>query len=202
MQSQDPDQQRNLLLAVVLSMAVLLAWQMFYAGPKMKEEQAARQRAVEQQQTVAPGQKAGEGAITAPGGAVPGTAPASATPLTREDALKSTPRLAIETPSLNGSINLKGGRIDDLKLIRYHVTVDPKSPHVTLLSPANAPEPYFAEYGWLPAAGPSVKLPGSDTVWSARSRTARMLRSPSLPMLACIATAPSTCRATGSCTRA
>ena len=44
MKSQDPDQQRNLLLAVVLSMAVLLGWQLFYAGPKMKEEQA-RQRA-------------------------------------------------------------------------------------------------------------------------------------------------------------
>jgi YidC/Oxa1 family membrane protein insertase len=165
MQSQDPDQQRNLLLAVVLSMAVLLAWQVFYAGPKIREEQAARQRAIEQQQTtVAPGKRVGEGGVT-----VPGTAPASV-PLTREDALKSTPRLAIDTPSLQGSINLKGARIDDLKLIRYHVTVDPKSPHVTLFSPADAPEPYFAEYGWLPMAGQGAKLPGSDTVWTLESK--------------------------------
>ena len=41
---QDQDNQKNLLVAIVLSVAVLLGWQMFYAGPKLKEEQERRQR--------------------------------------------------------------------------------------------------------------------------------------------------------------
>ena len=92
MKSQDPDQQRNLLLAVVLSMAVLLGWQLFYAGPKMKEEQA-RQRAqheLSQQQGAAKdAAKPGD----APDAAVPGTAPPAAS-VSREDAIKVSPRLA------------------------------------------------------------------------------------------------------------
>jgi YidC/Oxa1 family membrane protein insertase len=171
MQSKDPDQQRNLLLAVVLSMAVLLGWQLFYAGPKMKEEQARQRAVTEQQQTVSPSQPAtGDGAATAPsaGGTVPGAAPAVT--MTREDAIKATSRVAIDTPSLQGSINLKSGRIDDLKLIRYHETVDPKSPYVTLFSPANSPFPYFAEHGWVPAAGQSVKVPDRDTEWTVASQ--------------------------------
>jgi len=175
MQLQDPDQQRNLLLAVVLSMAVLLGWQIFYAGPKMKEEQA-RQRAVEQQQTVtSPDQPptAREGASTSPvavpEGTVPGTAAGSALAQTREAAIADSPRLPVATPSLHGTINLKSGRIDDLVLVKYHETVDPKSPNVVLFSPASSPHPYFAEYGWVPSGPTEQKLPGRDTLWQAES---------------------------------
>jgi YidC/Oxa1 family membrane protein insertase len=168
MQSQDPDQQKNLLLAVVLSMAVLLAWQIFYAGPKLKQEQA-HQRAVEQSQpttasksptdTMAP-------PAAAPSGTVPGAAPAAQPAESREAALAQSPRLPIETPSLKGSIALKSGRLDDLVLVKYHATVDPKSPNVILLSPTNSPEPYFAEYGWVGQGGTTPKLPDRDTLWS------------------------------------
>jgi YidC/Oxa1 family membrane protein insertase len=170
MQSQDPDQQKNLLLAVVLSLAVLLAWQFFYAGPKIKEEQA-RQKAIEQSQPAKPGQATTGGETLkpptgSPEGTVPG-APAIATKAqTREEALKESPRLPIETPSLRGSIALKSGRIDDLVLVKYHDTVDPTSPNVILLSPTNSPHPYFAEYGWVGQGGTPTKLPGRDTLWS------------------------------------
>ena len=60
----------------------------------------------------------------------------------------------------SGSIALKGGRIDDLALIKYRETVDPKSPAIVLLSPSGSPHPFYAEFGWVPAAGVTVKLPG------------------------------------------
>ena len=176
---QHDDNQKNLLLAIVLSIGVLLAWQVFYAGPKMKAEQEriARQK---ETQPVQPGTPAQPGTAqpTATPGATPGTpgsipmAPATPAPaalMTRELSLKSSPRMAIETPSLRGSIALKGGRIDDLVLVKYREQVAATSPNVVLFSPTDAPHPYFAEHGWIAPAGTTVKLPGSDTVWTAAS---------------------------------
>jgi YidC/Oxa1 family membrane protein insertase len=169
---QDPDSQKNLLLAIVLSVAVLLVWQVFYAGPKMKDEQERRQR-LQQEQAQPKGQPGSPVAVPGapstaapqPGATVPSAAPA-APAVTREGALATSQRLAIDTPSLRGSIALTGGRIDDLVLSKYHETVDPKSPNVVLFSPSGAPHPYYAEYGWIAAgAGAAPPLPGRDTVW-------------------------------------
>jgi YidC/Oxa1 family membrane protein insertase len=166
---QQDDNQKNLILAIVLSVAVLLGWQFFYAGPKMKEEQERRGRLqqTQTQQTQAPGQPA-PGAGTQPGSSappVPGAVHPGTTTVTRESALKAAPRVAIETPSLRGSISLKGGRIDDLVLAKYREKVDPTSPNVVLFSPADSPEPYFAEYGWVAPGDTNLKLPDRDTLW-------------------------------------
>ena len=155
-------EQRNLLIAIVLSIAVLLAWQYFYADPKLREEQArlkAQQELSQQQQ--APGKE-----LTQPSspGATPGTPPAAGSAAS-EDAINTSPRLAIDTPSVKGSIALRSGRFDDLVLVKYHETVDPKSPNVVLLSPNNSTHPYFAEFGWVPAAGSNLKVPDRDTLW-------------------------------------
>src|SRR4029453_2458712 len=50
-------------------------------------------------------------------------------------------------------------------LTKYRETVDPKSPAIVLLAPSGSPHPFYAQFGWTPAAGTSVKLPGDDTVW-------------------------------------
>lgn len=167
---QQQDNQRNLLLAIVLSVAVLLGWQMFYAGPKLKEEQERKQRVQQEavqkgQQPAAPGTATPVPAGKAGTPTVPGAAP-GAVALSRADALKDSPRVAIETPSLKGSIALKGGRLDDLVMLKYRETVDPKSANVELFSPSNAPHPYYAEYGWLAGAGTAQPTPQRDTVWS------------------------------------
>ena len=181
---QHDDNQKNLLLAIVLSIGVLLFWQFYYAGPKMQQERDRLARQQEQTQqapapgTTAPGQPAatpGSPPVAAPGtapgapAAIPGTAAPAGAVHTRETALKSSPRVAISTPSLTGSISLKGGRIDDLVLVKYREQVSPTSPNVTLFSPADAPHAYFAEHGWVAAGGSAAKLPGRDTVWTAES---------------------------------
>jgi YidC/Oxa1 family membrane protein insertase len=174
--SQRPDDQKNLLIAVMLSVAVMLGWQFFYAGPAMKaqQEKAQRERAAAQQ---AEAEKAASGtpsapvpsATTTPGAALPGAQPKEAvsavTSGTRPEMLAKTQRVPIETPSLIGSISLKGGLVDDLVLAKYRDTVDPKSPNVVLFSPLGAPNAYFAEFGWQGAARSQTAVPDSETVW-------------------------------------
>ena len=92
----------------------------------------------------------------------------------RDAALAMSRRVPIATDSLQGSIALKGGRIDDLALVKFRETVDPKSPPIVLLSPSGSPDPFYAEFGWTNAAGANVKVPTSDTVWTqSRLRRAR-----------------------------
>lgn len=167
MQSRDPEQQKNLLIAVALSMAVLFAWQLFYAGPMMREQQTRQQLQEQAKKSPTAPTTVEGGKAPVPEGQVPGAAPVAAPARTREEAIKATPRHPIETPSLRGSINLKSGRIDDLVLVKYRQTADPKSPNVVLLSPTNSPHPYFAEYGWVAQGQPAPKLPDRDTLWSA-----------------------------------
>jgi YidC/Oxa1 family membrane protein insertase len=166
MQTQQPDNQKNLLLAIILSVGVLLGWQVFFANPKLKEEQERLRRSQQETAERTTGVPSpGSQAPTAPGVKPPGTPTAPA--LTREAALAASPRIRIDTPSLRGSLALKGARLDDLTLVKYRETVDPKSPNVVLLSPADAPSPYFAEFGWVAVAGSAQKLPDRDSSWRA-----------------------------------
>ena len=82
----------------------------------------------------------------------------------RGKVLAETPRVKIVTPRLAGSINLKGARIDDLVLSDYKETVAKDSAPIRLLSPAGAPEAYFAGFGWQ---GQGLNPPAPDTVWTA-----------------------------------
>ena len=79
--------------------------------------------------------------------------------------IAASPHVTIDTPRLQGSIDLKGGRIDDLSLTQYREDVDPNSPPIVLFSPSGAPDAYYAEFGWVPAAGTTAAMPGPDTVW-------------------------------------
>ena len=91
--------------------------------------------------------------------------PAPAPSGTRPAVLAAGERVAIDTPDIKGSVALRGARIDDVALTRFHETVDPKSPAIVLLSPSGTPHPFYAEFGWVGGAGQQLKLPGPDTVW-------------------------------------
>ncbi|WP_159008418.1 membrane protein insertase YidC [Bradyrhizobium sp. S69] len=163
---------RNTILAVILSGLVLIAWQYFYNMPQMEKRRAAEQA---QSELVKPAPQPGN-AATAQGGPASTPSPdanptatsqsSSAAPVvSREAAIAASPRIKIDTPRLIGSIALKGARIDDLSLVQFRETVDPSSPAIVLYSPSNTAEPYYAEFGWVPASGANVKLPDRDTVW-------------------------------------
>ena len=98
--------------------------------------------------------------------------PAADTPKALRDrnlVLHETPRVAIKTPSLSGSINLKGARIDDLDLSKYAETVAKNSDPIRLLSPAGTDGSYFAQFGWQQA--PGIQVPDANTVWQASGTT-------------------------------
>jgi YidC/Oxa1 family membrane protein insertase len=160
---------KNTIIAIVLSAIVLIGWQYFFAKPQLeKQQQEQAQQQAAKTGTGQPGQAAQPPVATpdAPpvSAQVPGAAAEQAT--TREAALKASPRVPIETASIQGSIDLKGARIDDISLVKFRETVDPKSPPIVLLSPSGSPEPFYAEFGWIGAAGAPVKLPTSDTMWT------------------------------------
>jgi len=161
--------QKNTLLAIVLSAIVLIGWQFYFGLPQMEKQKQAQQQQQQAQQPGAPpapgtpSQQQAPGTAPPPAPGQPSVGPAQA--MTRETALAASPRVRIETPSVLGSIALKGARIDDVSLIKYRETVDPTSPAVVLLAPSGSPHPFYAEFGWSPPSGATVKLPNSDTVW-------------------------------------
>jgi YidC/Oxa1 family membrane protein insertase len=158
---------RNTILAVILSGIVLIAWQYFYNMPQMEKQRA---------QTQTQAELAKPTPQTTPGSTTPGAPPSANAPATtpaaaaaaivsRDAAIAATPRVKIETPSVIGSISLKGARIDDLSLVKFRDTVDPTSPPIVLYSPSNTASPYYAEFGWVPASGSTARIPDQNTVW-------------------------------------
>jgi YidC/Oxa1 family membrane protein insertase len=160
---------RNTILAVVLSGLVLIAWQYFYNVPQMEKQRAQSQMQAELAKPTPQASPAGSTpqAGTGPAANAPANnAPASAAPVvSRETAIAAAPRIKIDTPRLSGSIALKGARIDDLALVQFRDTVDPASPAIVLFSPSQTASPYYAEFGWVPATGSTARLPDHNTVW-------------------------------------
>jgi len=142
------DDNRNMIIFVAISAILVIAYQMFIIGPAEKHAQIARARA----------------AAVAPAAATAGPAQPR---LSRAAALAQSPRVIVDTPSLLGSIALKGARIDDLFLKGYRTDVAKTSPPVELLQPEGMADAYFAEFGWVGANLPG--LPTTDTVWTLAS---------------------------------
>ncbi|MES2174525.1 MAG: membrane protein insertase YidC [Pseudomonadota bacterium] len=145
------DDKKNIILAVLLTAAILFGWPYVshYFFP------AANPPATRI-----------EGGKTTPV-AAPGTDTADGPATIRDRAivLKESPRVAIRTPKLTGSINLRGARIDDIVLPTYRETIDKDSPAVRLYSPSGTQDAYFAGFGWQ---GEGLKTPNKDTVWTAQ----------------------------------
>ena len=151
------DQNKNLLLATVLSALVILIW--FVAGPMLFPSWFPSDTP---NLTALPAETATTTAATTP--AV--TAPATAAPTLTATPEPEAPRLTVDTPKLSGSISMLGGRIDDLSLKTYHETVDPASPTVKLLSSVGKDKPYYAVFGFAAGNGLDPKdVPDAKTEW-------------------------------------
>jgi YidC/Oxa1 family membrane protein insertase len=144
---------RNMILAIVLSAIVLFGWsaltEYYFPAASEPSTKVVDGRNVPVQQR--------SGSPTGPQAAA--TAPARVRP---------APRVRIETPSLRGSINLRGARIDDLLLTRHRRTIDPNSPPVRLFAPEGSQHAYFGSFGW---SGDGLTAPNAETVWRASGDT-------------------------------
>ncbi len=151
------DQNKNLILATVLSFVVILTWFVLFPPPEQETVDPDPAAVTETQQP----SLATEPSV-APG-AVPGAESA-------ETVAAEAPRVPVETGRLSGSISLIGGRIDDLRLKDYRVSIEPNAPIVQMLDPVNSDQPYYALYGWAPGNGLSLEdVPGANTPWTVES---------------------------------
>ena len=156
---------RNLILAFALSALVIFGWQYFVAMPQMRADQARQASLAKQEKSKAPA--AAAPAAGAPPAANPALPQSAGGHMTRDQAIKAEgARVAINTPMLDGSIALKGAKLDDLRLRQYHDTLDPKSPEIVLLAPKSTDYPYYAAFGWVGPQGSQIALPGDQTVWT------------------------------------
>jgi len=144
------DDKRNIILAVALTIAILFGWPYianhFFppANPPVTQVSGGKTKVLPQ----------------------PQAAPAAEAPTAIRDravVLRESPRVAIDTPKLKGSINLKGARIDDILLPTHKQTIAKDSPPIRMFSPSGTADAYFAGFAW---AGDGVKLPDANTVWT------------------------------------
>jgi YidC/Oxa1 family membrane protein insertase len=168
---------RNMILAVVLSIAILVGFEMFFSTTRPVPPPDSQAQSDQAQPATAskpapgasgpqaPGRSAAAPASSVP--SIPGL-PTAAQAAPREKILKQTPRIEINTPSLHGTISLVGGRLDDLTLANYRETLDPDSDEIVLLIPKGDQLAYYAEFGWV--SGDGQTMPGPDTLWRANSK--------------------------------
>ncbi len=143
----------NFIMAIALSIAILMGFHWFYEVPKQRSAQSQAQASAIIQKDVP-------------------VIEAMIVPKQRKDVIATTKRIALENSNLRGSINLKGGRFDDISFTRYHETADNSSPEIVLLSPTGSNEEhpaYYAELGWL-GTDEKIKLPSADTEWQSDAR--------------------------------
>lgn len=162
------NESRNMIIFMVIAFVMLIGYQTFVLDPatKKKQDELKRAQAAAAKQVAAPQATSGPTVI-----------------VSRAQAIAASPRVAIETPALKGSLRLQGARLDDLFLTergpkgdyRYGETLAKDSPPVELLRPEGAEHPWFADFGWTDKISPDVPtpavpgLPTPDTFWTVSS---------------------------------
>ena len=145
------DSSRNTIIFLVCALALFVVYQVFVTGPAQKKHEVdlARQKAM---------------AVAAAPATTGLPAPLAPPKVTRAAALAASPRVAISTPSLKGSISLRGARVDDLFLLKFRETTNKNSPPVEFLKPEGVPFSWFVDFGWVGQNVPG--LPTTSTVWT------------------------------------
>ncbi|MBH67551.1 MAG: membrane protein insertase YidC [Rhodospirillaceae bacterium] len=169
--------QKNMLIAIALSLAILLGFQFLYEFPKAeKERERQAELATEQKSSLpSPGENKGLSSDVQALGGMAITPPGQSAEVSaakRAQMIAASPRIAIDSPTLVGSISLIGARLDDLTLKKYGQSVEQGSDRIHLLHPSGAPKSYFADFGWV-GSSDDIYLPGPATEWKANHKDLR-----------------------------
>ena len=147
---------RNVIIAVLLSTAILLGWSMYFENPDQAQKKRLEIQGKTETQTN----------IQKPD--APQTAKTNQTKaISRGDALKEGDRVFIENSNLSGSISLRGALIDDIILKNYREALDKNSKPIVVLSPKKSDEGYFVESGWATTKS-DIKVPDNNSIWQIR----------------------------------
>ena len=138
--------QKNLLLAIVASLAILLGFQFLFPS----EEINLNKQGEENTDSIIPIPENSNIDISS-----------------REDIISESSRINIGNDLIEGTLALTGGRIDDILLKNYFETLEDDSQNIKLFSPKGSVNPYFAEYGWVSNSSKNIKLPDNNSIWIA-----------------------------------
>ena len=163
-------EQKNLLLAIIFSVAIMLGWQAYFGekpSPTPKKEAGNTTnptKGVNSDIPPAPGTIAKSSELPALG-----QTNSNSKTNDQTNILNASPRIKINSPKLTGSISLKGALFDDLTLIGYKETIEADSKNVKLLAPVNGNSGYLATLGWW--SNSQSKIPNKNTIWKANKNT-------------------------------
>ncbi len=168
--------QKNFLMAIVLSVAIMLGWQFYIESTMPPPDQQQAQKAANQNEGGSP--PAPGVTPAAPGATAPPAPGAQPVPLPgqpafdpnafRQAVLKKVPRVKISSPRVTGSISLEGARFDDLILEDYRETLDEGSPKIALLKPLGSDDAYYGYFGWVSS---DTEVPPLNATWTANRDT-------------------------------
>ncbi|QNL19422.1 membrane protein insertase YidC [Hyphobacterium sp. CCMP332] len=140
---------RNIILAIVISAAILIPYQIFVLGPMNERQQAAR---LAEQSTAVQTELTGL-AANANAAAPDGSGPAE------------EQRIEIVSEAVTGSLSLTGTRIDELRLQRYDTEVDDDTP-VEFLRRRDGANAFYAQDGWQGLGSGPTDAPGFNANWT------------------------------------
>ena len=136
--------QKNLLLAILASLVVLLGFQLLFPTKEVPKTENTQ----EINDSIAPTPEI-----------------IAEIPKDRYEIINETSRVNIDNDYINGSITLTGARIDDIILKKYRVDLSTKSQNVKFFSPKGSDDAYFTEYGWVTNNNKDINLPNANTIW-------------------------------------
>ena len=140
------ENQKNLFLAIIISMAIIFGFQLLVPQP----ERAPVTEDTNTQDSVSLDIQSATSAIL----------------LDRDQVLEETIRVKFDNSKIKGSINLEGGIIDDLVLEEYRETLDPTSDFITYLNPLGSQDAYYLDTGWV-SPDSAIELPNNKSIWKA-----------------------------------
>ncbi len=146
------DQNKNLILASVLSFIVIITWFILFPPPEPVPSDIESEQQQSEESNLAPNADTAKAPLIETG---------------ETEIAVEAERIQIENELLTGAISTQGGRIDQLSLKNYRNTISEDSDIVTLLSPVGKPEAYYAAFGWAPAVGIKPdQVPDPNTIWT------------------------------------
>ncbi len=160
---------KNILLATIISVAILIGWTWFVEKPRVEKEEAQRKILAAQNPPVATVQSPENKDLALDNKITIKPAETTLTLKDRKEILVESQqnRVTIESSNLHGSLYLKGARFDDLTLAKYFEKADHKE-EVSLFSPSESKERYFADFGWI-SSDNTLELPKPDSLWKSSS---------------------------------
>jgi len=139
------ENQKNLFLAIVISMAIIFGFQLLVPQPErapISEEQTFEENSVEL--------------------SIQNTN--TQIVINRDEVISSSGRVVFDNGKIKGSINLEGGFIDDLVLEEFRETLDPTSDLIEFLNPLGSQDAYYLDTGWV-SSDSTLELPNNKSIW-------------------------------------